>query len=538
MTTDVSVGGPGPYTNWTFALAGLQGIQGVQGQAIQGATGTSIQGATGLTGPQGAQGTYYVAPTASIPTGVVAGNTWVNTDDGRLYVYDGTEWFEPYDNLQGIQGIQGIQGPIGQSIQGATGPQGIGLTGLQSAGVVYGSSTGSVQQTLAGTAGQLLMSYGDITAGGPEWVSIAAMESVAVATTGALQSTGNAAGTGTWTYNGAAAPATLTAGTANVAAVIDGYTLLAGDRVLIKNQAAGAQNGVYLVSTIQSAGAPIALSRDNDSDTMSKIAGIPVSVDQGTTNGGTGWSNTNKTTDTLGSQSITYYQMINSNNPVFTGTVGLPAGTTLIAPLQMTSGGPLNTAAIGNLEYASPALYFTPTASGRGVIPSNLFAMTPAAGTTYTSNLLSQKIWATPTTGALTLATNTTYLFEALVKLTITTTGGAIQFSLQGTSSAQFVTNGVMFNTIATDTSSGTTATTRGTFFTSATGGTVTTTLTGTAPVIFIKGMFTTSTNASTIIPSLQFTTTAPGTSTVSGGSFITLTPIAASGTNQSGAWA
>ena len=43
MTSDVSVGTTGPYTNWTFSIAGLQGIQGPQGtQGIQGIQGTTL----------------------------------------------------------------------------------------------------------------------------------------------------------------------------------------------------------------------------------------------------------------------------------------------------------------------------------------------------------------------------------------------------------------------------------------------------------------------------------------------------------------
>ena len=60
---------------------------------------------------------------------------------------------------------------------------------------------------------------------------------------------------------------------------IDGITLATGDRILIKNQASAAENGIY---TINASGAP---SRAVDADTNGELApGISVSVTEGTVN--------------------------------------------------------------------------------------------------------------------------------------------------------------------------------------------------------------------------------------------------------------
>jgi phosphotransferase system HPr-like phosphotransfer protein len=72
-------------------------------------------GATGAAGSNGADGKFIIQDTKPT-TGLTAGVTWVNTSDGRTYVYTGAEWFETYNNFigpQGAQGIQGIQGPSG-----------------------------------------------------------------------------------------------------------------------------------------------------------------------------------------------------------------------------------------------------------------------------------------------------------------------------------------------------------------------------------------------------------------------------------------
>lgn len=66
--------------------------------------------------------------------------------------------------------------------------------------------------------------------------------------------------------------------------VIDGVTLVAGDRILIKNQAAAAENGIYVV---EATGAP---TRADDADGVGELSGGTfVFVEEGTTLADTGW---------------------------------------------------------------------------------------------------------------------------------------------------------------------------------------------------------------------------------------------------------
>jgi hypothetical protein len=94
--------------------------------------------------------------------------------------------------------------------------------------------------------------------------------------------------------------ATLTANPAAAMPNIDGQTLAVGDRVLVKNQAAPAQNGVYTVTTITS---PWVLTRSIDTDTAAKIADCKVLVDTGTVNADTEWYQSS-TAPTMGTTSI------------------------------------------------------------------------------------------------------------------------------------------------------------------------------------------------------------------------------------------
>jgi hypothetical protein len=84
--------------------------------------------------------------------------------------------------------------------------------------------------------------------------------------------------------------ATLTA-TSFGALVVDSYTVLLGNRVLVNNQAAALQNGVYTLTTLGTGGADYILTRTSDFNTVNAInnAGV-IPVVNGTVNAGTDWA--------------------------------------------------------------------------------------------------------------------------------------------------------------------------------------------------------------------------------------------------------
>lgn len=86
--------------------------------------------------------------------------------------------------------------------------------------------------------------------------------------------------------------------------VVDGVTLSTGDRVLVKNQANGAENGIYVVN---SSGAP---TRAADADSSSEMtAGATVFVSEGSTNGNSSWSITSDDPITLGTTALVWTQV-------------------------------------------------------------------------------------------------------------------------------------------------------------------------------------------------------------------------------------
>jgi hypothetical protein len=102
--------------------------------------------------------------------------------------------------------------------------------------------------------------------------------------------------------------------------VIDGVTLVAGDRVLLKDQSTATENGLYI------AVASGAASRDPEHDTIAELSGGMVVVNQGTANDNKIFLCTTDTDATLGSTSITYTTITPQN----VGTItSITAGTGL-----------------------------------------------------------------------------------------------------------------------------------------------------------------------------------------------------------------
>ena len=112
-----------------------------------------------------------------------------------------------------------------------------------------------------------------------------------------------------------ATTANITIATAlNVGDTIDGVTLADGDRVLVKNQTTGSQNGIYVAGS-----SPV---RAADANSSSEVtSGLFVFVEEGTANGDNGYVLTTNDTITLDSTALTFTQ--------FSGAGAVEAGNGL-----------------------------------------------------------------------------------------------------------------------------------------------------------------------------------------------------------------
>ena len=97
---------------------------------------------------------------------------------------------------------------------------------------------------------------------------------------------------------------------------LDGVTLATGNRILVKNQATGSENGIYVVA---SSGAP---TRSTDADVAAELtSNFAVFVEEGTVNADQGYVLTNDGAITIGTTALTFTQ--------FTGLGQIVAGTGL-----------------------------------------------------------------------------------------------------------------------------------------------------------------------------------------------------------------
>jgi len=102
--------------------------------------------------------------------------------------------------------------------------------------------------------------------------------------------------------------ATLTAN-ANGALTVDGASPSTSDRILVKDQASGLQNGVYTVTATGGASAVFVLTRATDYDTSAEISdGTFFFVQQGTANADNGYVMTTNGTITVGTTAIAFDQ--------------------------------------------------------------------------------------------------------------------------------------------------------------------------------------------------------------------------------------
>ena len=137
---------------------------------------------------------------------------------------------------------------------------------------------------------------------------------------------------------------------------LDGIVLTAGDRILIKDQTTGSQNGIY---TVNPTGAP---TRAADFDSSSDASpGSFVFVEQGTVNGDNGFVLTNNSV-TLGSTALVFVQ--------FSGAGQITAGTGLTK-----DGNTINAIAGDGIDVAADSISVDLKANGGLVIESTEIAV-------------------------------------------------------------------------------------------------------------------------------------------------------------------
>lgn len=235
---------------------------------------------------------------------VVASDPSTNNFDGRL-IYNSTEkvlkWYD-----SGSTSWRKVIKSVSSSTTALTSSESNGAVTLAVADVVAGGASGLISgsdktkldnATASNTNSTLVLrdSSGRFQATSPSAdADVATKAYVDAARSGLdVKASVRAATTGT---------GTLASSFAN-GSVIDGVTLATGDRILIKNQSTGSENGIY---TVNATGAP---TRATDADSNTEVTpGLFTFVEEGTANADSGWVLTNNGSITLGTTALTFAQ--------------------------------------------------------------------------------------------------------------------------------------------------------------------------------------------------------------------------------------
>ena len=151
---------------------------------------------------------------------------------------------------------------------------------------------------------------------------------------------------------------------------VDGVTLATGDRILLKNQSTGSENGIY---TVNSSGAP---TRATDFDADSEVTGGAFFfAEEGTVNADNGFVLTNDGAITVGTTALTFTQFSGAGQ-VIAGSALTKSGNTLNVgvddssievssdALRVKASGITNTMLAGSIDLTAKVTGSLPVANG------------------------------------------------------------------------------------------------------------------------------------------------------------------------------
>lgn len=217
------------------------------------------------------------------------------------------------------------------------------------------------------------------------------------------------------------------------------------------------------------------------------------------------------------------------------GLIRPSAGSASQPPVKLTSGTNTSTAAAGAVEYDGVVFYGTATTSNRGVLPAEQFI---ALVNDYVANdsASAQKVFNSPTNGAITLDASTTYRFEGVYYIS------RALGSNSHTLSTLFATGGTLtsitYTADTTSTASNILGTVSRIYGTSATAVVVTAASTATNEqiTVVIKGMVRTNA-AGTFTPQIQYSSAPGGAPTILKNSYFRMIPVGTSSVASVGNW-
>jgi len=284
------------------------------------------------------------------PSSPVTGQLYYNTADNTLYWWDGTQWVSsrgttPPDATSSVKGIVQLAGDLAGT---AASPQiaagvivdadvnGSAAIAESKLNLATDAAVGTGSRRTLGSGAQQAMpgnrTLDAITAPAAD-LSMNSKKITNLLDPASAQD----AATKNYVDNAAqgldakaSVKAATTANITNLAGgapnTLDGVTLAANDRVLVKNQTTQSQNGIYVVTTLGT-GSNGTWTRASDMDAWTEVPAAYTWVEQGTTLADTGWVCTADQGGTIGSTSITWTQF-NGSAAIIDGAGLLKTGNT------------------------------------------------------------------------------------------------------------------------------------------------------------------------------------------------------------------
>lgn len=149
---------------------------------------------------------------------------------------------------------------------------------------------------------------------------------VRAATTGTLPANTYANGT-------AGVGATLTGNSNGALTAQDGVTLIATDRLLVKNEATGANNGIYVLTQVGDGSNPYILTRAVDMDSASEFFAAAMQAGpEGATQGGFGFRQNTANPITVGTTAISFINFSVATSYSFNNGLALTGSTVNVVP--------------------------------------------------------------------------------------------------------------------------------------------------------------------------------------------------------------